>query len=142
MPQPIALRHSLLIAAVAGGMMVAMIVEITLARRGMELMGVWQALLRGGGRQLHAALAWWAITGIAFIASFAIAAVTSRISWLYFRSLRWVAAGVLALALATIANEAPLSAPGAAGAQALATFTALLAAMMMAWFGAFFAVRR
>jgi hypothetical protein len=142
MPQPVALRLSLLIAAVAGGVIVAMVAQIGLAHRGVELMGVWQALLRGGGRQLNGALAWWAITGIAFLASFLIAAVASRISWLYLRSLRWVAAAALALALAAIADKAPLSPPGAAGAQALATFSALLAAMMMAWFGAFFAVRR
>ena len=141
MPQPIALRHSLLIAAVAGGLMVAMIVEIELARRGLALTGVGQALLHGS-RQLNAALAWWAITGIAFVASFVIAAVTSRVTWLYLRSLRWVGAAALALALATLSDRAPLSAPGAAGHQALAILAALLAATMMAWFGAFFAVRR
>jgi hypothetical protein len=141
MPQPIALRHSLLIAAVAGGLMVAMIVEIELARRGLGLAGVGQALLHDG-RQIQAALAWWAITGVAFLASFVIAAVTSRVSWLYLRALRWPAAAALALALATLGDRAPLSAPGAAGRQALAIFTALLAATLMAWFGAFFAVRR
>jgi hypothetical protein len=142
MPQPVALRLSLLIAAVAGGVMVAMVAQIWLAHRGLELMGAWQTLLHGGGRQLNAAFVWWAITGIAFVASFLIAAVASRISWLYLRSLRWVAAAALVLVLAAIADKAPLSPPGAAGAQTLATFAALLAAMLMAWFGAFFAVRR
>ena len=142
MSQPVAIRLSLLIAAVAGGVIVAMVAQIALAHRGLELIGVWQALLRGGGRQLSAALAWWSITGIAFLASFVIAGIASRFSWLYLRSLRWVAAAVLALALAAVADKAPLSPPGAAGAQALASFAALLTAMMMAWFGAFFAVRR
>jgi hypothetical protein len=140
MPQPIALRHSLLIAAVAGALMVTMIVQIELARRGLELTGVGRTLLHG--RQIHAAVAWWAITGVAFLASFVIAAVMSRVSWLYLRSLRWVAAAALALALAALSDRAPLSAPGAASHQALAVFGAMLAATMMAWFGAFFAVRR
>jgi hypothetical protein len=140
MPQPIALRYSLLLAAVAGGLMVTMIVQIELARRGMQLSGAGQTLLHG--RQIHAAVAWWAITGVAFFASFVIAAVTSRITWLYLRSLRWVAAIGLALALAVLSDRAPLAAPGAAAHQALAIFAAMLTATMMAWFGAFFAVRR
>ena len=140
MPQPIALRYSLLIAAVAGALLVTMIVQIELARRGLELGGVGRTLLHG--RQINAAVAWWAITGVAFFASFAIAAVTSRVTWLYLRSLRWVAAAALALALAALSDRAPLAAPGAAGHQALAVFAAMLAATMMAWFGAFFAVRR
>jgi len=135
-------RLSLLVVAVTAGVMAAMIVDIMLARRGMELTGVSQDLLRRGGTQMHAALAWWAITGVAFVASFVIAATMSRFSWLYFRSLRWVAAALLALALATVAGGVPLAAPEAAGPHALATLTALAVAMMMAWFGAFFAVRR
>jgi predicted negative regulator of RcsB-dependent stress response len=119
-----------------------MIVEIMLARRGLMLTGVGQGLMRGGGTQVHAALAWWAITGAAFVASFVIAMVTSRFTWLYFRSLRWAAAAALVLALAVIAGEIPLAEPDAATHHALATLTALLVAMLMAGFGAFFAVRQ
>jgi hypothetical protein len=135
-------RPALLVAAIAGGVMAAMIVEIMLARRGLVLTGAWQGLTRGGGTPMHAALAWWAITGAAFIASFVIAATTSRFAWLYFRSLRWVAAAGLVLALATVGGETPLAAAGTAGAHALATFAALAVAMLMAGFGAFFAVRQ
>ena len=122
--------------------MAAMIVQIMLARRGVVLTGAWQGLMRGGGTPVHAALAWWAITGAAFLASFVIAATTSRFSWLYFRSLRWVAAGALVLALATIGDAIPLAAADAASRHALATLAALAVAMLMAGFGAFFAVRR
>jgi hypothetical protein len=135
-------RPALLVAAVAGGVMAAMIAEIMLARRGLVLTGAWHGLTRGGGTPMHAALVWWAITGAAFIASFIIAATTSRFAWLYFRSLRGVAAAALVLALATIGGETPLAAAGTAGAHALATFAALAVAMLMAGFGAFFAVRR
>jgi hypothetical protein len=141
MPLSPARRLSLFIAAMTGGVMVAMIVEIMLARRGVEFTGALRGLIGGGSVRLHAALAWWAITGVAFAASFAIAAVMSRVSWLYFRSLRWIAAAALALALASIGDLAPLSAPGLAVPHALATLAAMLAAMMMAWFGALFAVR-
>jgi hypothetical protein len=134
-------RSTLLVAAIAGGMMVAMVIEIMLARRGIMLTGAWQGVLRRGGAPIHAALAWWAITGGAFAASFAIAGIASRFSWLYFRSLRLVGAGALALALATVADGAPVSAADAAAQHAVATFAALAVAMLMAGFGAFFAIR-
>lgn len=136
-------RLSLFVAAVTGGVMGAMIVEIMLAHRGVEFTDALRGAL-GGGARMSAAFAWWAVTGAAFVASFVIAAVLSRIStgsWLYFRSLRWIAAAALVLALASIGDLAPLSSPGAAARHAAATFTAMLAAMMMAWFGALFAVR-
>ena len=135
-------RPALLVAAMAGGVMTAMIVEIMLARRGLMLSSASPGVMRGSGTQIHAALAWWAITGAAFVASFAIAATTSRVSWLYFRPLRWVAAAALVLGLATIGDAIPLAAPAAAGHHALASLTALTVAMLMAGFGAFFAVRQ
>ncbi len=135
-------RLSLVVAAVTGGLMVAMIVEIMLARRGVEFTDALRGRVAGSSVRLHAALAWWAVTGVAFLASFVIAAVMSRLSWLYFRSLRGIAAAALALALAVIGNLAPLSAPGAATAHAIASLAAMLGALMMACFGAFFAVRR
>ncbi len=141
-PAPSSRRPALLVAAIVGGVMTAMIVEIMLARRGLTLSGAQQDVMRGGGTQMHAALAWWAITGAAFVAGFAIAAITSRVSWLYFRSLRWVAAVALVLVLAKIGDAIPLAAADAAGHYALAILTALTVAMLMAGFGAFFAVRQ
>ncbi len=134
-------RPLTLVAAMTGGVMTAMIVHIMLRRHGIELAGAWRGLLRGGG-QMHAAMAWWSTTGAAFVASFVIAAVMSRFSWLYLRSLRGPLAAILALGLATVTNDIPAPAAGAAGNHALATLAALAVAMMMAWFGAFFAVRR
>jgi hypothetical protein len=131
-------RPFILVAAMTAGVMTAMVVHIMLGRHGIELAGAWRGLLRGGG-QLHAAMAWWSITGAAFVASFIIAGVMSRFSWLYLRFLRGPAAAALALGLATLTTEIPVA--GAAGTHALATLAALVVAMMMGWFGAFFAVR-
>ena len=134
-------RAALVAAAVGGGVMVAMIIDIMLARRGIGLLGAWQGVLRSGGTPVHAALAWWAITGGAFVSGFIIALVASRVSWLYLRSLRWVVVGGLALGLSAISDLAPRAAADAAGHQAAATLAALAVAMVMAGFGAFFAVR-
>jgi hypothetical protein len=130
-----------IVAAVVGGLITAMIIDIMLARRGIILTGAWQGLLRRGGSPIHAALAWWAMTGGAFVASFAVAAVVSRVTWLYFRSLRWVAAVALTFWLANMADQIPVATPGGASQHSLATLTALAVAMLMAGFGAFFAVR-
>jgi hypothetical protein len=135
-----ALRAALAAAAVVGGVMAAMIIDIMLARRGIGLVGAWQGIVRSG-TPLHAALAWWAITGGAFVAGFIVAMVASRLSWLYLRSLRWVAVCALTIGLAVIGDLAPPAAAAAASHQALATLAALAVAMLMAGFGAFFAVR-
>jgi len=121
--------------------MVAMIVEIVLARRGILLVSAWHSVHRSGGTPLRAALAWWAITGGAFPAGFVLAFVFSRVTWLYFRWLRFVAAAALTVVLAWIGSLVPPAAAGDAGHQALASLAALAAAMLMAGFGAFFAVR-
>jgi hypothetical protein len=135
-------RAALAAAAIVGGVMVAMIVEIVLARRGILLVSIWQGLHRGGGTPLRAAIAWWAIAGGAFPAGFVLAFVPSRVSWLYFRALRFVASAALILILARVGNLAlPAAAGGGAGHQALASLAALAAAMLMAGFGAFFALR-
>ncbi len=135
-------RPALVVVAIVGGVMAAMIVQIMLARRGLVLTGAWHGLMRGGGTQVHAALAWWAITGAGFAASFVIAAMTSRFTWLYFRSLRGVAAAALVLALAAIGDAIPLAAADAATYHAQATLMALTVAMLMAAFGAIFAMRQ
>lgn len=139
MPAPLhAFRLLTLIAAMAGGVVAAMVVQIMLGNRGIALTDF---SVRVSAGHLRAALAWWAMAGAAFVASFAIAAVMSHVSWLYLRFLRPAAAAVLALALAAIANDATLPHDVAAIAHVRATLAALVVAMMMAGFGAFFAVR-
>jgi hypothetical protein len=65
----------------------------------------------------------------------------SRFRWRYLRFLRGVGAVILVFALATVGHHAPVSAAVAAAGHALATLGAILVALMMAGFGAFFAVR-
>jgi len=139
MPAPhAAFRLLTLMSAMTGGVVTAMVVQIMLGRRGIALTGV--HLSAGAGGHFRAALAWWAMAGAAFLASFVIGAVMSRISWLYLRSLRAPAAAALVLALASVSQGAPVPAETAA-AHALATLAAIVVAMMMAGFGAYFAVR-
>jgi hypothetical protein len=134
-------RAALVAAAVVGGVMAATIIDIMLARRGIGLVGAWQGMVRSGSTPLQGAVAWWAIMSGAFITGLVIAMVASRFSWLYLRWLRLVAVCVLTFALATLGDLAPPTAAEVAGHQALITLAALAVAMVMAGFGAFFAVR-
>ena len=135
-----AFRLWTLTAATTGGVMMAMVVQIMLGQRGIAL-GTWQNLSPAAGAHFRAALAWWAIAGAAFIASFAIAAIMLHVSWLYLRFLRGAAAAALIVALASVGHDAVMPADVAALGHALATLAALIVATMMAGFGAYFAVR-
>ncbi len=139
MPAPVS-RLLTLTAAMTGGVVMAMVVQIMLGRYGIALTGEWRNL-SGAGGHFRAALAWWAMAGAAFVASFLIAAVMSRFSWLYLRSLRGAALVALMFALATVGHGAAAPPAEVATAHAVATLAALLVAMMMAGFGAYFAVR-
>jgi hypothetical protein len=134
-------RAALVAASTVGAVLIAMIIEIMLARRGIGLLDAWQGAVRSGGSPLRGALAWWAITIGAFVAGFVIAMIASRFAWLYLRWLRWVAVGALTFGLAMIVDLAPPVAAAVARPQALATLAALAVAMVMAAFGAFFAAR-
>lgn len=133
-------RAALAASAIVGAVMIAMIIDIGLARRGIGLVDAWQGVVRSGS-PLRGAVAWWAIEGGAFAAGLIIAMVASRFSWLYLRSLRWVVVAALVIGLAAIGGLAPPAAAEAARHQALLTLAALAVAMVMAGFGAFFAVR-
>jgi hypothetical protein len=142
MPPPFAATRVLTFAAaMSAGVIASMVTEIMLGRRGIELAGVWPGVVAANAGQMRAAVAWWSIAGTAFIVSFAIAAVMARFAWLYLRGARGALLVALVLALASISRESSVS-HGTASAHAQATFIALVVAMLMAGFGAFFALRR
>ncbi|MCC6888545.1 MAG: hypothetical protein IT536_08435 [Hyphomicrobiales bacterium] len=137
-------RPLVLTVATTCGVLAAIAAQIVLARRGIELAGVWRELLSARGLQLRAAAAWWMMAASAFLAGLVVAALLSRfpLPWLRFRLLRWVGALLLVAALAHIGHGAAMKAGIAPGIHAAASFVALLAAALMALFGAYFAARR
>lgn len=131
-------------AGVVCGVLAAMVAQILLARRGIELAGVWRDLIASRGLQLRSAGAWWIMAASALLAGAAVTAVLSRcpLPWLRLRALRWIAGAALVFAFAHVGHSAALKAGGSVGAHAGASLAALLAAALMALFGAYFAVRR
>src|SRR4051812_44590519 len=99
------LPHALALAVGATcGVLAAMVTQILLARRGIDLAGVWHALLSARGLQLKAAGAWWMMAASGFIVGAVVAGVLSRASlpWVRLRALRWIAAAVVVAALAHV----------------------------------------
>jgi hypothetical protein len=131
-------------AAVLCGMFAALVAQILLARRGIELAGVWRDLFSARGLQLRSAGVWWLMAAAAFLIGAAVAGVLSRLPlpWVRFRLLRWIAGAALVIALAHVGHSAALQAGANITVHVTASFAALCAAVLMALFGAYFAAKR
>lgn len=128
-------------AATTSGVVIGLIIQILLAKRGIDLAAAWHDAATNDGMQLRSALVWWTIAGVTFVASFVIAAVIDRVRWTYLRVMRW-ALGVAGVYFLAVIGHAAASPPGiAAGAHLAASLAAFAVALLMAAFGAYFAVR-
>ena len=137
-------RPLVLVTGMTCGVLAAMVAQILLARRGIELSGVWRDLVSARGLQLRAAGAWWTMAASAFLVGAGVAAALSRFAppWLRFRTLRWIAGAALVFGLAHVGHSAAMKAGSAVGLHVTASFAALCAAALMALFGAYFAAKR
>ncbi len=126
------------------GMFAAVITQVLLARRGIELAGVWRDLLSARGLQLRSAGAWWLMAASAFVIGAVVAGVLSRLPlpWVRFRFLRWLAGAALVFALAHVGHSAAFSAGKGVAVHVTASLAALCAAALMALFGAYFGAKR
>jgi len=130
--------------ALTCGVLAALALQIHLSRAGLDLVGLWESLISTKTLQLRTAGPWWAIGGIAFIASGATAAALSRLPlpWRRFRLLRWAAGAGVVLLLADIGHSTSAAEAVDAGLNVAASLAALVVAALMAMFGAYFTVRR
>lgn len=138
---PIALPRGLIYtAALTCGVLAALALQIYLSRAGFDFVGVFSTK----AMQLRSAGPWWAIAGLAFVVSGAIAAALSRLPlpWRRFRLLRWALGAVIVFVLADIGHSATAPEGVGAGATVAASLGALGIAALMAMFGAYFTVRR
>jgi hypothetical protein len=136
-------RALVLVTATTCGVLAAIAAQIVLARRGIELAGVWRDIA-SRGFHLRAAGAWWMMAGSALLVGAAVAAALSRfpLPWLRFRLLRWIAGAALVGVLAHIGHAAAMKAGVAVGIHAAASVAAVVAAALTALFGAYFAAKR
>jgi hypothetical protein len=130
--------------AVTCGVLAAMAVQILLGTRGIELAGMWRNLLSTQALQLRSAGAWWLLVMSSILVGAMVAAALSRLPlpWHDFRLPRWIMSALVVFALAETGHLATTAITHSPGAQIAVTLTALGAAALMSFFGAYFAVKR
>jgi hypothetical protein len=129
---------------VACGVLAAIAALILLSRNGIDLAGIWRALLSTKALQLRSAGAWWMMAASAFLVGALVAGALRRLPWpwIKFRGLRWIAGTILVFGLAEIGHSAGMESKSGIGLHVTASFAALCAATLMALFGAYFATRQ
>jgi hypothetical protein len=124
------------------GVLAAIATEILLRRTGVEIADTWRSIA-SGQLQMRAVSVFWLMIGSSFVVSAVVAAALSRLPppWLRLRTLRWLASAVLVFALAEVGHIAATTAGHGGGAHTAMSMLALVAAALVALFGAYFATR-
>jgi hypothetical protein len=125
------------------GLLAAIAAEILLRRTGIEIADTWRSLASGQSLQMRAVSVFWLMIGSAFVMSAVVAAALSRLPppWLRLRTLRWIASAVIVFALAEVGHIAAITVGHGGGAHTAMSMVALVAAALVALFGAYFATR-
>ena len=125
------------------GLLAAIAAEILLRRTGIEIADTWRSLASGQSLQMRAVSVFWLMIGSAFVVSAVVAAALSRLPppWLRLRTLRWLAGAVIVFALAEVGHIAAITVGHGGGAHTAMSMVALVAAALVALFGAYFATR-
>ena len=125
------------------GVLAAIAAEILLRRTGVEIADTWRSLASGQSLQIRAVSVFWLMIGSAFVASAVVAAALSRLPppWLRLRTLRWLASAIIVFVLAEVGHIAAITVGHGGGAHTAMSMVALVAAALVALFGAYFATR-
>jgi hypothetical protein len=125
------------------GLLAAIAAEILLHRTGIEIADTWRSLASGQSLQMRAVSVFWLMIGSSFVVSAVVAAALSRLPppWLRLRTLRWLASAVIVFALAEVGHIAAITVGHGGGAHTAMSMVALVAAALVALFGAYFATR-
>jgi hypothetical protein len=137
-------RALIYVTAVTCGILAAMMVEIVLAHSGIALAGAWRTLLTTQVLQTRSASVWWLMAGAAFLTGAIVAAALSRLPlpWRRLRLMRWILGAAIVYALGQVGHAAKLASGQSVPAHVAASLGALVAAALVAQFGAYFAVKR
>jgi hypothetical protein len=125
------------------GVLAAIAAEVLLRRTGVEIADTWRSIASGQSLEVRAVSVFWLMIGSSFVVSAVIAAALSRLPppWLRLRTLRWLASAALVFALAEVGHIAAITAGHGGGAHTAMSLLALVAAALVALFGAYFATR-
>jgi hypothetical protein len=135
-------RSLVYVTGITCGVLAAIATEILLRRTGVQIADTWRSFV-SGQLQMRAVSVFWLMIGSAFVVSAVVAAALSRLPppWLRLRTLRWLAGAVLIVALAEVGHIAAITVGHGGGAHTAMSMAALIAAALVALFGAYFATR-
>jgi hypothetical protein len=126
-----------------GGFLFAISAQVLLGQTHFELAAMWRDLF-AATMQIRSALAWWLIAGTALAGGFLSAAVTRFLlmNWWPLRLLRWILGAAIVAGLGAVGHVA--SEPGDLDSASFvaANMSGMVAALLAAAVGAFFAARR
>jgi hypothetical protein len=131
-----------------GGFLIAVSAQVLLGHTNVELAAMWHDLLIGSPVQIRSAFAWWLIAGTALIGGFLCAAVTRFLltNWWPLRVLRWILGAAIVAGLGVVGHVASEVASDPAeldsAAYMAANLSGMVASLITASVGAFFAARR
>jgi hypothetical protein len=133
-----------LAAGTIGGFLIAALALILLGHMNIELAAVWRDLFVTSTAHIQSAMAWWLMAGTALAGGFAAAAATRflMLSWWPLRSLRWIAGACIVAGLGVAGHVAAEPTDLDAAAHVAANLSGMVASLIAACVGAFFAARR
>ena len=127
-----------------GGFLIALTAQILLGRINVEVEAVWHDLVVTSTAHIKSALAWWLIAGTALAGGF-LAAAAARflmLNWWPLRGPRWVLGAAMVAGLAAVGHVASEPSDLDAAVHVAANVAGMLASLIAACLGAFFAARR
>jgi hypothetical protein len=129
--------------ALTCGLLIALAFHILLTNAGWGLGSVWRAPPPSPSAGLHSAVAWWLIAAGAFVGSWAIGRLTDGHvrTWRRSQGLRRLMGFAFVVALAIAGHAAGTSTASGAGMAFAVNLAAAGLGIMMAFLGAYFAVR-
>jgi hypothetical protein len=127
-----------------GGFLIAISVQVLLGQMNFELAAMLRDLFASSTVQVKSALAWWMIAGTALVGGFLAAALTRFLltSWWPLRLLRWILGAAMVAGLGAVAHVASEPVELDSAAFVAVNASGMVAALLAAGVGAFFAARR
>lgn len=127
--------------ALTCGLLIALALHILLIDTGWGLGSVWRGSNPSPTAGLHAAIAWWVIAAGAFVGSWAIGKIWRLRIWRRSQQLRRLSGLILVIGLAVAGHAAGPPAANGAGITLTVNFAAASLGVVMAFLGAYLAVR-
>jgi hypothetical protein len=142
--QKLSLRMLALSSGTIAGFLIAVSALVMLGHTSVALATMWRDLFVSSTAQVKSALAWWLIAGTALVGGFLAAAMTRFliVNWWPLRLPRWILGTIMVAGLVAVGRFATEPNELDAATRVASSLSGMMAALVAAGVGAFFAARR